>query len=142
MDIVKYLVSERGCSTACQNKNGDTPLYVACREGHVDIVRYLVSEQGYSIACQNKNGDTPLHEACRKGYLAMTEILLLTGQICSAACISKDNYGKTLLHYSCHHGWLDVTRRLMEQYHMIQRAGTEMVILHCMWFVVRVIWTL
>ena len=101
---------------ACMNKNGDTPLHVACRNSHVDIVRYLVSEQECSTACTNKNVDTPLHEACREGHLAMAEYLL-TGPNCSAACISKNKYGKTLLHYSCQHGWLDVTRILVEQYH-------------------------
>ena len=29
-DIVKYLVSEQGCSTACKNMSGDTPLHLAC----------------------------------------------------------------------------------------------------------------
>ena len=28
VDIVRYLVIERGCSTACQNKDGNTPLHV------------------------------------------------------------------------------------------------------------------
>ena len=31
--IVRYFVSDQGCSTACQNKNGDTLLHVACVEG-------------------------------------------------------------------------------------------------------------
>ena len=113
---VRYLVSELGRSTACQNKNDDTPLHVACHKGHVDIVRYLVSEQGCNIACQNKSGDTPLHVACREGNLAMTEILV-TGQNCSGAHIRKNNYGATVLHYLCYIGWLDMTRRLVEQYH-------------------------
>ena len=29
------------------NKNGDTPLHVACRHGHGDICKYLVSEMVY-----------------------------------------------------------------------------------------------
>ena len=31
VDIVKYLVSEQGCSGACQNKNGNTPLHMTCK---------------------------------------------------------------------------------------------------------------
>ena len=31
-------------ATACQNKSGNTPLYLACREGHLDTLKYLVSE--------------------------------------------------------------------------------------------------
>ena len=51
VDIVRYLVSEQSCSTACQKKNGDTLLHEACTGGYLNIVRYLVSEQGYSTAC-------------------------------------------------------------------------------------------
>ena len=42
--IVKYLVSEQGCSIVCENMSGDTPLHFACYNGHMGIVRYLVSE--------------------------------------------------------------------------------------------------
>ena len=46
-----------------RDNDGDTPLHMACCEGHVDIVRYLVSEQGYTIQLIRTIGDTPLH-AC------------------------------------------------------------------------------
>ena len=76
MDIVRYLGSQRGCSTACQNENGDIPLHKASREGHVDMVRYLVCEEGCRTACQNKLSNTPLLEACRYGHV---DILLVKG---------------------------------------------------------------
>ena len=112
--IVRYLVSELGCSAACQNRYGDTPLHEACRGGYVDIVRYLVGERGCSTACQNSKGNTPLLEACKARWLSVVEILL-TAQDCNTAC---SKHSRILLHYSCqrYHGWLDVTRRLVEQY--------------------------
>ena len=110
---MRYLVSEQGGSTACQNKDGNTLLHEACREGHVDIVRYLVSERGCSTACQNKYSKTPLLEACEDARIGVVEILL-TALDCNTACTK---HSRILLHYSCQYGWLDVTRRLVEQYH-------------------------
>ena len=81
VDIVRYLVSEQGCSAVCQNKNGNTALHVACYWSHVDIVRYLVSEQGCCPAYQDKNGDTPLHMACRLDHTSVVQFLLSTGRV-------------------------------------------------------------
>ena len=80
MDFVRYLVSERGCSTACQNNDGDTPLHVACHESHADIVRYLVYVQECSVSCQNEDGDTPLHVACRCNRTNLVQFLLSSGK--------------------------------------------------------------
>ena len=114
VDIVRYLVSECGCSTACQNKVGDTPLHVACCKGHVDIVRYLVSELGCSTVCQNKVGDTPLHVACREGHLAMVKALT-SGQDYKVACNCQNRMGDTPLHMACRKGHVDIVRYLVSE---------------------------
>ena len=135
LDVTRRLVEQYHCDPESRDWYGDTPLYEACRGGHVEIVRYLVTERGCSTTCQKNN---PLLEACRKGHLDVVKILL-TAQDCSTAC---NKYG-ILLHYSCCHGWLDVTRRLVEQYHCDPESKAYLVIvLHCMRLVVRVVWTL
>jgi len=45
VDIVRYLVSELGCSTVCQNENGDIPLLEACaiqRVGTHMVIHYCM----------------------------------------------------------------------------------------------------
>ena len=55
---------------ACQNKNGDTLLHVACVEGDLAIVKALTSGQDCTACnCQNKKGDTPLHVACNEDHV-------------------------------------------------------------------------
>ena len=116
--VAEILVTGKNFSAACISKGifGKTVLHYSCRHGWLDMTRRLVEQYHCGPESRDNGGDTPLHEACRLGYLAVAEILV-TGKNCSAACISKGIYGKTVLHYSCHHGWLDVTRRFVEQCH-------------------------
>ncbi len=51
------------------NKAGDTPLSLACANGHLDTVKYLVNEHRCDPGTVNKAGDTPLSLACANGHL-------------------------------------------------------------------------
>ena len=115
LDVTRRLVEQYHCDPESEVRwEGDTPLYVASREGHVDIVRYLVSEQGCSTACQNKFGDTPLHVACRKRHLAVVKALT-SGQDCKAACNCQNKDGDTPLHVACYWGHVDIVRYLVSE---------------------------
>lgn len=46
----------------------DTPLLLACQNGHVDIARILL-KRGADVNAQNCYGNTSAHEAARKGDL-------------------------------------------------------------------------
>ena len=114
LDVTRKLVEQYHCDPDSKDKDGNTPLHVACRVGHSDIVRYLVGEMGGSAACENEYGNTPLLEASKNQHLDVVEILL-TAHDCSTAL---NKHSTILVHYSCHHGWLDITRKLVEQYHL------------------------
>ena len=79
------------------NKAGDTPLSLACANGHLDIIKYFVNEHHcdprsehfiWHINCcitqytctytdtVNKAGDTPLSLACTNGYLDTVKYLV------------------------------------------------------------------
>ena len=44
----------------------NTPLHVACAEGHLDVAKVLVMAD---VNCTDSTGRTPLHEACGEGHL-------------------------------------------------------------------------
>ena len=44
------------------DKEGNSPLHLAAREGHADVTRLLVLT-GANVAAVNKRGDTPLQLA-------------------------------------------------------------------------------
>ena len=107
VDIVRYLVSEQGCSTTLQNMDGNTLLHKACREGRLPMVKALTSGQDCKAACnlQNKNGDTPLHVVCRKDHVDIVRYLV-SEKGCSTACQNK--VGDTPLHVACREGHLAI----------------------------------
>ena len=44
LDIVQYLISERGCDPICRSKYSRTPLHYACQGGRLDVVKYLMED--------------------------------------------------------------------------------------------------
>ena len=56
------------------NKNGITPLYVACEKGHLDVVQVLLTKKEIQINQATNDGRTPINIASDFGH---TEIVLL-----------------------------------------------------------------
>ena len=57
-------------------KNGATPLFIACENGHLDIVRVLLESNAIQINQPKKNGATPLFIACENGHLDVVKSLI------------------------------------------------------------------
>jgi ankyrin repeat protein len=53
LDVVKYLVGEKGADVKATNKDGDTPLHWAAANGKLDVVKYL--EENAKAADIDKN---------------------------------------------------------------------------------------
>jgi len=116
VDIVRYLVSERGCRTTYQPKseNNDTLLHEACRRGLVDMVKALTSgPPGTSTIRLNYqligSEMTALHEACRGGHVEVVRHLA-SQPGCIISCQNED--GDTPLHEACRQGHLAMVRAL------------------------------
>uniref|UniRef100_A0A4W5N3F7 Uncharacterized protein n=1 Tax=Hucho hucho TaxID=62062 RepID=A0A4W5N3F7_9TELE len=62
-----------------QTKNGATPLYLACQEGHLEVVQYLVKDCVAEPGIRANDGMTPLHAAAQMGH--NTVIVWLVGQL-------------------------------------------------------------
>ena len=110
-DIVRYLVSERGCSTACQNKDGDTPLLEACKTKRLPVVEILLTAQDCSTACK-KHSRILLDYSCRHGWLDVTR-KLVEQYHCDPE--SRDGHGDILLHEACRKGHADIVRYLVSE---------------------------
>ena len=96
LNIVQYLVNDRGCSVAVHNSRavGTTPLMVAWAKKHWEVVEFLLNaiqekelfaEVGLAPATVTqlqevaKCGDEALHQACANGYLEVIKFLLCNG---------------------------------------------------------------
>ena len=61
-----------------RSEQGATPLHVACREGHVDAARLLL-DKGAEVDRAMEDGATPLNIACQKGHVDAARLLLEKG---------------------------------------------------------------
>jgi ankyrin repeat protein len=54
-DVVRFLIS-KGCNTACESNDRDTPLIDAVENGHLDVVKLLLNEGRVNPHHSNKKG--------------------------------------------------------------------------------------
>ncbi|EDO30220.1 predicted protein [Nematostella vectensis] len=77
MDIVSFLVDNGAQVNVCNNFE-NTPLMVACYNGHRDVVMYLV-KKGASMDMQDKQGNSVLHYGVERGHLEIVKELVRQG---------------------------------------------------------------
>ena len=58
-----------------QDRNGWTPLHVACHKGYPELTKELLS-RGAEVDTMTENGDIALHFACSRGHVEIAEMLL------------------------------------------------------------------
>ena len=88
-----------------------SPLLIACSQGHYKIVKYLV-ELGADVNISDKSGCTPLIKAIIGGYIMIVQFLLVKG-----ADINKaENSGLTPFLVSCASGHLDIAIYLRDNW--------------------------
>ena len=113
VDIVRYLVTERGCMREDKWPTNDTPLHKACGEGHLAMVEALTSGQDCKAACNclNSNGDTPLLVACYKDHVDIVRYLV-SERGCRICTRENTWRGNTPLHVACRKGYLAMVKAL------------------------------
>ncbi|CAI9559328.1 unnamed protein product [Staurois parvus] len=77
MEVVKTLINQ-GCYVDFQDRHGNTPLHVACKDGNIPIVMALC-EAKCNLDITNKYNRTPLHLAANNGILEVVRYLCLSG---------------------------------------------------------------
>ncbi|XP_029653794.1 ankyrin repeat domain-containing protein 27-like isoform X1 [Octopus sinensis] len=64
-DGVKAIMNQSAVEVNPRNKDGQTPLQLACYNGYLHTVELLLGHNGIDANVVNNNGDTPLHMAVR-----------------------------------------------------------------------------
>lgn len=94
VDMITEVVKDDPDFIHRKNKDGYSPLILACYSGNIEVVRYLV-EHTKDINGGSKYG-TPLMAASVKGYEKIVALLIEKGADVNAA----DPNGTTALHYA------------------------------------------
>ena len=104
---------DNGADLECRDEEGDgeTPLMMACQEGHLHIVKLLI-EHGANVNTLDFDGDTALAHAARNGENKIVKCLIDAG----ADVNVRNRYKFTALDYAVR------TLNLESQKHLL-RAG-------------------
>ena len=116
------LLLEKGAEVDRAMKDGATPLYIACQNGHVDAARLLLergAEVDRVVEKWQWKGATPLYIACQNGHVDVVRLLLEKGAEVDRA---QEN-GQTPLQAACHGGHVDAARLLLEKCAEVDRAA-------------------
>jgi ankyrin repeat protein len=101
-DEVKRLVSELGVSVDAKDRNRNTALHHASREGHVAVIKQLQRHKA-KLTSQNRSKETALHLAAQYGHAEAARALLKVlraekqGVLLEAKC---ERTHQTALHYA------------------------------------------
>lgn len=82
---------KRGLSVKKENENGDTPLHVAAKAGHVPVCQVLIA-CGADVLARNKKNRTPRSQIKVNGNLSTTLV-----RVCILHCLSKFNTSNCLV---------------------------------------------
>lgn len=73
--VVRELVRRHKLLIPDENEESNTPLHLACLEGHADVVKVLL-EHGAEVEARNTSLWTPLDCASAKGHVYCVHLLL------------------------------------------------------------------
>ncbi|KAF7236175.1 Espin [Varanus komodoensis] len=97
-------------SVSARTKNGATPLYLACQEGHLEIIRYLVQDCGADPHVRANDGMTPLHAAAQMGH---NTIIVWLMSFTDVSLSEQDDDGATAMHFAASRGHAKVLSWLL-----------------------------
>uniref|UniRef100_A0A0B7A240 Uncharacterized protein n=1 Tax=Arion vulgaris TaxID=1028688 RepID=A0A0B7A240_9EUPU len=124
--IVRRLICG-GATVLAQDKQGDTPLHIACRLGDIETVKHLLTPVQYEETLQNRytipyqrvpqdlrvrnyNGHTCLHIAASSGHHNVVQMLLEAGADIN---IGDGKSGRTVLHQAVDRGDMELVELLL-----------------------------
>ncbi|KAJ3587020.1 hypothetical protein NHX12_013411 [Muraenolepis orangiensis] len=93
-----------------QTKNGATPLYLACQEGHLEAVQYLVKDCGAEPTIRANDGMTPLHAAAQMGH---NTVIVWLRSCTEVSLADLDTDGATAMHFAASRGHAKVLSWLL-----------------------------
>lgn len=109
-NAVKELVAA-GADVNKADMSDNSPLKVACIEGHLEMAKLLISK-GADINMQDSwNGNTPLIWACSKNHLELAKYLISKG----ADVNHIDKNESTALTSACRANYLDIAKLLISE---------------------------
>lgn len=113
LSMLQYLVSyppTRALIDVKCTSTGQTPLFVACREGSFEYAISLIQTFRCDVNTVDNTGATLLHAACQSGNAELVEYLIRS---CSLSTHDVDGDGRVPLFYACRAGDAGVVKAIL-----------------------------
>ena len=95
---VQFLLSNFGQQALESSTNGDFPIHIACKKGHIDVVKELLKQEWPNpIELLNKEGQNILHVAAKRGENTVVKTILECSML-EELLNAGDKNGDTALH--------------------------------------------
>ena len=120
-DCIKSLIS-CGATIQAKDRQGRTPLHIACIAGYFDNLNLLAPNKDY-FQTKDSSGCMPLYYVCRYGHCeyfrkvlshSPKNLLQAVNTDGATPLTVVDEEGRTILHHACREGYDDVTIDLLE----------------------------
>ena len=79
MPELAYALLNRGVFVDSRDSTGNTPLMVACQNGHMGVCQMLVEQARAGLDLKNNKGNTALHFCFAFGFRSLGEYLIAKG---------------------------------------------------------------
>ncbi|GLJ14762.1 hypothetical protein SUGI_0239440 [Cryptomeria japonica] len=110
VETIKKLCKENSHVLCDVTFQGDTPLHIAARKGHLESVKTILSKKPSLAGARNEDNNQPLHEAAKCGNPDLVETLL---QCKKSAVCHYNNFGETALIIASKYGHMQVVEKLL-----------------------------
>lgn len=121
VEVVEYLI-KKGADIN-RFVDGQCPVLLACREGHLDIFKILMKHGASELEWNKENGESTLHMAASSGNVELVEHLLRLGL--APDLVSKKSNAQPMLHASLkgHLAVMETLERAGASFHTQSRTG-------------------
>eukprot|EP00026_Physarum_polycephalum_P010110 Phypoly_transcript_10261.p1 GENE.Phypoly_transcript_10261~~Phypoly_transcript_10261.p1 ORF type:complete len:242 (-),score=34.50 Phypoly_transcript_10261:221-946(-) len=122
LEVVKELLAYGARVDENVNKLAETPLHVACKQGHVTIVQALLAHKA-NVNALDKYGRSALHKAAYEGRTEVVRILLQTPGL--NVELEEFCYGQTALHVACARNHVEIASLLLRSHSNINAVDWD-----------------
>ena len=108
-DVIALVVAH-GADPNSRNRDGQSLLHQATKNGDAEVVQQLLAYDEISINAMDRKSCTALHIAAEYGCPSVAKCLLAK---CGIDCNARDSYGRTAFHIAAEYGNKSITGLLL-----------------------------
>ena len=112
-------MTEHGADLELEDKQGHTPFFLACSNGHLETARFLLQAMRMkgitNINKAGKDGRTPFSKAAGRGHVEVVKLLFEEIDAAAFVSIQETAQKRTALHWSAYNGRTEVVDVLLKK---------------------------